>query len=128
MLPRISCRILILVVIAVLSPVLIHAGDGRDAGPSKGALGNIIAMYQKHISVVDGDRCSMVPSCSEYASQAVDKHGILMGCIMACDRLLRCGGDDTNTAEILYRNSRKYFLDPVEANDFWWVSRNHANQ
>lgn len=72
------------------------------------------------ISPVDGDRCSMVPSCSDYALQAIEKHGFLMGWIMGCDRLMRCGHDELYRSETLVRGGEVYCVDPVSNNDFWW--------
>jgi putative membrane protein insertion efficiency factor len=34
--------------------------------------------------------CRYVPSCSEYAMEAVDRHGVLRGGAMTIWRLLRC--------------------------------------
>ncbi len=34
--------------------------------------------------------CRYYPSCSEYAKQAVEKHGVLKGAGMASRRVLRC--------------------------------------
>lgn len=79
--------------------------------------------YQNVISPVDGDRCQMVPSCSAYTAEVVDKHGWFMGWIMGCDRLIRCGGDETRFAEITVRGDDRYYHDSVDANDFWWTHK-----
>jgi uncharacterized protein len=34
--------------------------------------------------------CRFVPTCSEYAVEAVERHGALRGSLMAARRLLRC--------------------------------------
>ena len=34
--------------------------------------------------------CRYVPTCSDYAAEAVEKHGALRGCALAGWRLLRC--------------------------------------
>jgi putative membrane protein insertion efficiency factor len=34
--------------------------------------------------------CRYVPTCSEYAAEAVDRHGAIRGAAMATWRLLRC--------------------------------------
>lgn len=71
---------------------------------------------------MDGDRCEMIPSCSAYTAEVVDKHGWFMGWIMGCDRLIRCGGDETRFVEIMVRgDNNRYYHDSVEANDFWWT-------
>ena len=37
-----------------------------------------------------GVRCRFEPSCSLYASEAVQKHGAVRGAFLAAKRLLRC--------------------------------------
>ncbi|MGZ4619887.1 MAG: membrane protein insertion efficiency factor YidD [Frankiaceae bacterium] len=37
-----------------------------------------------------GPRCRFVPSCSEYAAEALQRHGALRGLWLTCWRLLRC--------------------------------------
>ena len=81
-----------------------------------------IKFYQKHISGIDGNRCPMYPSCSGYGAQAIQKHGLLLGWIMACDRLLRCGKDEVRLSPHIKINGRELTFDPVSANDFWWFS------
>lgn len=77
-------------------------------------------LYREHISAVDGDRCGMSPSCSGYGEQAIKKHGLFMGWIMTCDRLIRCGRDETQISRSIRSNGKLLTLDPLEANDFWW--------
>ena len=95
--------------------------------PSKGApppdKNFFIQFYQDHISVADGDRCTMYPSCSEYAAQAFKRHGPIMGWIMSCDRLVRCGRNEVDISPSRYFNGRAHTVDPVEANDFWWFNK-----
>jgi len=80
----------------------------------------LVRFYQDHLSGADGSRCPMTPSCSEYAAQAVEKHGPVMGWIMACDRILRCGRSEMKLAPRVRIQGRSYVLDPVSGNDFWW--------
>ncbi len=80
----------------------------------------LIRFYQTHLSVVDGDRCTMTPSCSTYALEAVKSHGALMGWFMACERLLRCGGSELHMSPTVNVDGHHYVVDPVSANDFWW--------
>ena len=49
-----------------------------------------IKFYQKHISPLKRPRCRFYPSCSEYAVQAISKHGVVKGCGLAAYRILRC--------------------------------------
>ena len=46
--------------------------------------------YKRWISPLLGTRCRFVPTCSEYALQAVEKYGPLRGGFMALRRFLRC--------------------------------------
>jgi len=80
----------------------------------------VIAFYQEHISVVDGDRCPMYPTCSSYAKKSIEKHGPVIGWIMALDRIIRCGRDEATLAPSYVLNDQTVIYDPVEANDFWW--------
>jgi hypothetical protein len=50
----------------------------------------IIRVYQRFLSPLLGPRCRYHPSCSEYAAQALQRHGILRGSLLASWRLLRC--------------------------------------
>ncbi len=50
----------------------------------------IIRVYQRFISPALGPRCRYHPSCSEYAAQALGRHGILRGSLLASWRVLRC--------------------------------------
>jgi len=34
--------------------------------------------------------CRYVPTCSEYAMEAIERFGVLPGCMMALRRILRC--------------------------------------
>jgi putative component of membrane protein insertase Oxa1/YidC/SpoIIIJ protein YidD len=83
----------------------------------------ILNFYKNHISVVDGNRCPMYPSCSSYASSAFKKHGPVLGWIMSCDRLVRCGRDEADVSGKVIVNSHQLIHDPVEANDFWWFEK-----
>ena len=49
-----------------------------------------IVLYQQVISPFLGPRCRFYPSCSQYAKEAVLKHGVLRGVGFAARRILRC--------------------------------------
>jgi hypothetical protein len=49
-----------------------------------------IRFYQKYISPMKGTKCPYVPSCSQYAVEAVEKYGVLKGGMLAAWRILRC--------------------------------------
>ncbi|WP_155318168.1 membrane protein insertion efficiency factor YidD [Desulfosarcina alkanivorans] len=50
----------------------------------------LIKVYQVSISPIIGPACRFVPSCSEYAYQAITTHGFLRGGLLAIKRILRC--------------------------------------
>ena len=50
----------------------------------------LIRMYQKHVSPAVPPRCRFIPTCSQYAAEAISKYGALRGGLLARWRLLRC--------------------------------------
>jgi len=50
----------------------------------------LIRAYQLCVSPFLGPRCRFLPTCSEYAREAIDTHGLLRGFGMSLRRLLRC--------------------------------------
>lgn len=79
-----------------------------------------IQAFRNFISGADGDRCAMYPSCSKYALDAIRRHGSIIGWVMTCDRLMRCGLDETRHTPPVRVGQRILSSDPVENNDFWW--------
>ncbi|MBR1395002.1 MAG: membrane protein insertion efficiency factor YidD [Prevotella sp.] len=49
-----------------------------------------IRFYQLYISPLLGPSCRFTPTCSEYARQAILKHGPVKGLGLAIWRILRC--------------------------------------
>lgn len=49
-----------------------------------------IRMYQKYLSKFFRGSCRYTPSCSQYAIQAIQKHGVFKGVILAIRRIVRC--------------------------------------
>jgi len=49
-----------------------------------------IWIYQKAISPYTPPSCRFTPTCSEYARQAIIKHGPFKGLYLAVRRILRC--------------------------------------
>jgi putative membrane protein insertion efficiency factor len=54
------------------------------------ALVGAIRIYQRDISAHRPSVCRFTPSCSEYAAQAIERHGAGHGLVLAARRLLRC--------------------------------------
>ena len=50
----------------------------------------LIRFYQAVLSPLFGGACRHVPSCSEYARQAIERHGLARGLPLALRRLGRC--------------------------------------
>jgi putative membrane protein insertion efficiency factor len=53
-------------------------------------LRGLIRSYQLLISPVLGPSCRYLPSCSDYAAEAIERHGALAGTWLAVRRLARC--------------------------------------
>ena len=49
-----------------------------------------LRLYKRWISPALPHSCRFVPTCSEYAMEAVERHGVLRGSWLAITRLLRC--------------------------------------
>jgi putative membrane protein insertion efficiency factor len=49
-----------------------------------------IVAYQRLLSPLLGPHCRYHPTCSQYAKEAVLKHGLLRGAWLGAARLLRC--------------------------------------
>jgi putative membrane protein insertion efficiency factor len=59
----------------------------------------VIRLYQLCVRPFVGQCCRFYPSCSDYALQAVEKHGNLKGMWLTVKRLVKChpwhkGGED----------------------------------
>lgn len=53
------------------------------------ALG-LIKAYQYGVRPMLGQRCRFIPSCSEYAADAIGEYGVLRGSAMGAMRLAKC--------------------------------------
>lgn len=50
----------------------------------------LLAVYKRYVSPQLPVACRFTPTCSEYAAEAVTRHGALCGALLALWRLLRC--------------------------------------
>lgn len=57
--------------------------------PSKPLIA-LIALYQLSLGALTGPRCRFHPTCSEYAKEALRRHGALRGAALGLARLARC--------------------------------------
>jgi putative membrane protein insertion efficiency factor len=50
----------------------------------------LLRAYKVLISPYFAGSCRFLPSCSEYAAIAIERHGVLRGSWLAARRLMRC--------------------------------------
>ena len=54
----------------------------------------VLSFYKKEISgsikLLFGGGCRFSPTCSDYAKKAIEKHGGLVGSVLAIKRMSRC--------------------------------------
>jgi hypothetical protein len=81
----------------------------------------LISFFQTVVSPVDGASCDFYPTCSAYAKQALQKHGLFIGLAMASERLCRLHAPEGY--EPIEKFGAYYYYDPVENNDFWFYKR-----
>ena len=109
-----------LVVEPALPALAQNPNPAEDALPQEGSLFlSPITFYQKVISPAAGHRCQMRPSCSAYSKEAFQTHGFFLGWIMTCDRLMRCGRDETGLSPGILTSEGRLTRDPLSQNDSW---------
>lgn len=50
----------------------------------------VLRLYQRFVSPWLPTACRFYPTCSEYAAEAMERHGVTRGFVLAARRLLRC--------------------------------------
>ncbi len=53
------------------------------------ALG-LITLYRRLVSPLLSPACRFYPSCSQYAFEAIEKHGVVRGTVLSLARIGRC--------------------------------------
>jgi len=81
-----------------------------------------VEIFSKYISPVDGDRCSMYPTCAAYSFQVIKKHGFFIGFMMTAGRLIH-ENNEMDYAPLIKVGNKYRFYDPISNNDFWWQDR-----
>jgi putative membrane protein insertion efficiency factor len=56
----------------------------------KNLLTKSIRFYKKRISPLFPPKCRYYPTCSHYALEAIEVHGVFKGMLLAIGRLMRC--------------------------------------
>ena len=80
----------------------------------------MLRTYKRWLSPMFPASCRYVPTCSEYAMEAVEKFGVLQGGFMAVGRLLRChplvkGGYDPVPNDTCYK--QRHTNEALTTND-----------
>ena len=66
------------------------AAQEVSVGRAARVVSGIVGVYQRVLSPMLPARCRFYPSCSEYARQALEIHGLVRGSWLALRRLSRC--------------------------------------
>ena len=56
----------------------------------KRAIIGVLRFYQRRISPHLGNNCRFTPTCSQYALEAIEQRGVVMGLLLGFYRILRC--------------------------------------
>jgi len=78
-----------------------------------------ISLFQKYISPVDGPRCTLYPTCSAYAVNAIKTHGLTIGLLLSFDRIMHETDEHLLSREV-FIGKTLYYEDSLERNTFWW--------
>ncbi|WP_144222961.1 membrane protein insertion efficiency factor YidD [Mesorhizobium amorphae] len=94
---------------------------GRLAGTA------LVRLYQLTLSGFVGNTCRHLPTCSEYAYEAIARHGLWAGGWMGLFRFMRCGPGGThgidNVPAVL--DARYVWYMPWR---YWLISRKAVDQ
>lgn len=71
----------------------------KIVAPLRHAIIAMIRAYQRWISPLLGPHCRFQPTCSTYAIEAINQHGLLFGGWLSVKRIIKChplhpGGHD----------------------------------
>jgi putative component of membrane protein insertase Oxa1/YidC/SpoIIIJ protein YidD len=93
-----------------------HTKDKPSAAAAPARM--LIRFYQKQISPAIGSRCSLHPSCSHYAMQALKAHG-LIGIGIMSDRFIREPDVVAAQKKPVKINGHIKYSDPLSDHDQW---------
>lgn len=96
-----------------------NSHDHKDSAKG-GILTGLVKFYQDHLRTFKSrhSSCPSYPNCSNYAIQAINKHGALLGSFIYVDRFWR----EATTAgkpPFVSQKGRMLHYDPLELNDYW---------
>lgn len=72
------------------APAQARGAAGLIRALPRQALRGLILAYRYSLSSIMGRQCRYLPTCSEYAEDAVMRHGAYAGGVMAFARICRC--------------------------------------
>jgi putative membrane protein insertion efficiency factor len=78
----------------------------------------LILVYRYTLSPLIGPRCRHLPSCSEYAEEALSRHGLWAGGWMTVGRICRCQPFGTSGLD--------FVCDQVPAQARWYLPWRYA--
>lgn len=92
---------------------------GRVLGTS------LVRLYQLTLSGFVGNSCRHLPTCSEYAREAIARHGLWAGGWMGLFRVLRCGPFGTHGIDRVPETlaARYVWFMPWR---YWHIGRRHS--
>jgi hypothetical protein len=101
-------------------PELTRPANKRASGLSANPLYLAALTYANFITKIDGPRCQHYPTCSRFANQAVQRHGVL-GIVMGLDRLIQDGNSSALRAlpQLEMPGGTARHFDPVDNYEFW---------
>lgn len=85
-----------------------------------GPLDMAVGIYRgplNHLGAVRTGSCPMHPSCSEYAEECLSRYNTPYAWMRICDRLIRCGRDETEISPKVITPHGLRTLDTVSGNE-----------
>ncbi len=92
------------------------AREHLETSPTLPLAVGFLKFFQDYVSPVDGARCALYPTCSEYGVQALKKHGLLRGAVMTFDRLLH-EPDEKRMRQAEWIKGAYRVRDPLSSNE-----------
>jgi putative membrane protein insertion efficiency factor len=100
--------------------------DVAAKAPRTAARG-VLGVYRYSLSALIGRECRYLPTCSEYADEALARHGLWAGGWMALSRICRChplGGAGLDFVPATLPNRARWYLPWRYGN--WRKGTEHA--
>lgn len=92
--------VLLRVLPGAFGPAAVDPWVPRPPSPSARVASRLVRSYQLHVSAPRSRPvCSMTPTCSRYALQALSRHGFARGGLLVAGRLRRCGDHGVATLD-----------------------------